>query len=68
MKSQIKGTVCFDTSGVAGTVKDSYPKQSAKRHAALSKTSFPQPMEAITDLQSYSLMEERYGIREEGLF
>jgi hypothetical protein len=32
------------------------------------KRSFPQPYGPLTDLESTRLMEERYGIREEGLF
>lgn len=68
MKSQMKGNIRFEKFSVTGTVKSEYPKQSAERLPASSKSSFHQPMETITDLQSYSLMEERYGIREEGIF
>ena len=32
------------------------------------KQSVPQPYDPLTDLESTRLMEERYGIREEGLF
>ncbi len=68
MKSQTKGTVRFEKFSVTGTVNGKYPKQSAERLPASAKSSFRQPPETMTDLQSYSLMEERYGIREEGIF
>jgi hypothetical protein len=66
MTSQIKDhSVKFSVTGTAGS---GYPKQPAERIPALSKSLFQQSLETITDLQSYSLMEERYGIREEGIF
>lgn len=68
MKSQMGINVCFEKFSVTGTPKGGYSKQSAERLTASSKSLFRQPMETITDLQSYSLMEERYGIREEGMF
>jgi hypothetical protein len=68
MTSQIGVNVCIEKFCVTGTAKGGYPKQSAERMPASSKSSFRQPPEAITDLQSYALMEERYGIREEGIF
>ena len=67
-QSQMNGKIPFEKLSIAGTVKGEYPRQSAERLPASSNASFRQPMETITDLQSYSLMEERYGIREEGMF
>ncbi len=68
MKSQMKGTIRFEKISITDTVNGKYPKQSAERLPASSNASFRQPPETIADLQSYSLMEERYGIREEGMF
>jgi hypothetical protein len=68
MRSQIGVNVCIEKFSVTGTTKGGCPKQSAERMSASSKSSFRQPQETVTDLQSYALMEERYGIREEGIF
>ncbi|MDP1989872.1 MAG: hypothetical protein Q8K00_02520 [Syntrophales bacterium] len=68
MKSQIGVNVCIEKFCVTGTAKGGYPKQSAERMPVSSKSPFSQPQETVTDLQSYALMEERYGIREEGIF
>ena len=68
MKSKMGRNDFFEKFSVTGTAKGDYPKQSAEHIPASSKSSFRQPQETITDLQSYSLMGERYGIREEGLF
>jgi len=68
MRSQMGANVCFEKSSITGTAKGGYPKQPAERIPASSKSSFSQPLDTITDLQSYSLMEERYGIRDEGMF
>ena len=68
MTSQIGVRCRFEKFSVTGTAKGGYPKQSAERIPASSKSLFHQPPETITDLQSYALMEERYGIREEGIF
>lgn len=67
-QSHMKGMIRFEKLGVTGTVKGECRKQSAERLPASAYTSSRQSLEAITDLQSCSLMEERYGIREEGMF
>ena len=68
MKSKMGGNVFFEKFSVTGTAKDDYPKQFAEHISVSSKSLFNQPLETLTDLQSYALMEERYGIREEGIF
>ena len=68
MKSQMGVSVCFEPFSVAGTSVEGYPTPSVEEIPALSKSSFRQSLETMTDLQSYSVMEERYGIREEGFF
>jgi hypothetical protein len=68
MKSKMGENVFFEKFNVTGTAKGDYPKQSAEPIPASSKSLFHRPLEALTDLQSYALMEERYGIREEGIF
>ncbi len=67
-QAQMNGMIHFEKLSMTGTVKGECRQQSAERLPASANTSFRQPLEAITDLQSYSLMEERYGIREEGMF
>ncbi len=68
IQSEMGGNVCFEKSRVTGTAKGGNQKQSAEHIPASSKSSFRQPLETITDVQSYTLMEERYGIKEEGIF
>jgi hypothetical protein len=68
MKSKMGRNDFFEKFSVTGTAKGNYPKQSAEHIPASSKSAFRQPLETVTDLQSYALMEERYGIREEGIF
>ncbi|MBA4422035.1 MAG: hypothetical protein C0390_02895 [Syntrophus sp. (in: bacteria)] len=68
MKSQTGVNVCIEEFSVTGTAKGGHPKQPAERLPASSTSLFRQPKETIADLQSHSLMEERYGIREEGMF
>ena len=68
MKSKMGENDFFEKFGVTGTAKGNYSKQPADQIPASSKSSFRQPLETLTDLQSYALMEERYGIREEGIF
>ena len=68
MKPKMGVIGSFEKFSVSSAAKDGYPKQSAERMPASSKSSFHQPQETITDLQSYALMEERYGILEEGIF
>jgi hypothetical protein len=68
MKSQMGVSVCFEPFSIAVTSVDGNQTASVERIPTLSKSSVRQSMEAMTDLQSYSMMEERYGIREEGIF
>ncbi len=68
MKPQMGVNVWFEKFSVTGTAKGGYSRQSAERMPASPKSSFHQSLETITDLQSYALMEERYGIQEEGIF
>jgi hypothetical protein len=68
MKSQMGVSVSFEPFSVAVTSVDGYLASSIERIPTLSKSSFRQSLETMTDLQSYSMMEERYGIREEGIF
>jgi hypothetical protein len=68
MKSQMEVNVCFEKFCVNGIANGGYPKHSAERIPVSSKSSFRQSLETLMDLQSYSLMEERYGIQEEGIF
>jgi hypothetical protein len=68
MKLKMGGTDFFEKFSVTGTAKGDYPKQSAEPIPAPSKSLFHRSLETLTDLQSYALMEERYGIREEGIF
>jgi hypothetical protein len=68
IKSQTCGNVYFEKNSVTSTTKDGYPKQSAEYTPSSSKSLSSQPVETMADLQSYSMMEERYGIREEGIF
>ena len=68
MTSQMWGNDGFDSIGVTGTAKGGQSKQPVGRVPFVPRVSFRQPNETITDLQSYALMEERYGIQEEGIF
>jgi hypothetical protein len=68
MKSKTGRNDFIEKFSVTGTAKGNYPKQSVDQVAASSKSSVRQPLETLTDFQSYTLMEERYGIREEGIF
>jgi len=68
MESLPMGSVDFEKFTVAGTAKGGCPKQHTGQIPAESRPPFRRPMETMTDSQSYGLMEERYGIREEGIF
>lgn len=68
MTSQMPGNVGFERVDITGTAKGGQPKQPVGHIPSVPRSSFRQPVETMTDLQSYSLMEERYGIREEGMF
>jgi hypothetical protein len=65
MKSLQMGSVGFQKFTVTSTAKGGCPKQ---RTGHVSGSPSNQPVETMTDSQSYGLMEERYGIREEGIF
>jgi hypothetical protein len=67
-RSQMIKCVGFKQFDFAGTAKGGCPKQHPGRVSDSSNDSFSRPMETMTDQQSYGLMEERYGIREEGIF
>jgi hypothetical protein len=68
IKAKMGGDVFFEKFSVIGTTKGDYPKQSAEPVPASSKSLFHRSLETLSDLQSYALMEERYGIQEEGIF
>ena len=55
----------FDFTGAA---KGGCPEQHPDRVPDSSNNVFRQPSETMTDQQSFGCMEERYGIREEGIF
>ena len=55
-KSQMGVSVCFEPFSVAVTSVDGYPTPSVEELPALSKSSFHQSLETMTDLQSYSMM------------
>lgn len=55
----------FDCTGAA---KGGCPEQRPRRVSDSSNHIIHRPAEAMTDQQSSGYMEERYGIREEGIF
>jgi hypothetical protein len=68
MKSLRMGSVGFEKFTVTSTAKGGCPKQRTGSVPVLSDALLRRPVETMTDSQSYGLMEERYGIREEGIF
>jgi hypothetical protein len=66
--SQKMENVGFEKINVASTAKGGCPQQQPGSMTAFSSSSSPRPVETMTDSQSYGLMEERYGIQEEGIF
>ena len=68
MKSLQMGNVGFEKATVTSTAKGGCPQQRTGHSPAVSGSPSNRPVETITDSQSYGLMEERYGIREEGIF
>ena len=68
MESLQTGSVDFEKIIVTTTAKSGYPQQRTGQIPAQSKSPFRWPGETMTDSQSYGLMEERYGIQEEGIF
>jgi len=61
----IFGSEAFNIAARATDGSHSQPKSG---FSGPGKQSVPQPYDPLMDLESTLLMEERYGIREEGLF
>ena len=53
---------------IAARATDRYHIQPASRPSGSGKQSVSQSYDRVMELESVRLMEERYGIREEGLF
>jgi hypothetical protein len=53
---------------IAARATDRYHAQPVSVVSGPGKQSVPQPYDQFRDLESARLMEERYGIKEEGLF
>ena len=68
MRSLQMGSVGYETFTVTSTAKGGCPKQRTDDNPCVLRSSSLQPAETMTDWQSYGLMEERYGIQEEGIF
>ncbi len=70
MKTNLQrtGSVGFEKPNLISTAKGGCPEQRPRSMAAPSNDSSRRSGEAMRDLQSYGLMEERYGIQEEGIF
>ena len=68
VKSPQMGSVGFEKFTVTSTAKGGCPEQRTGHIPVLPRSPFRQPVETMTDSQSYGLMEERYGIQEEGIF
>ncbi len=66
VKSQQMGSVGFEQ--VTSTAKGGCPKQRTDHGPLMWRSPLSRSVEAMTDSESYGLMEERYGIQEEGLF
>ncbi len=68
MKSLQRGSVGFENFTVTSTAKGGCPRQRTGSVPVLSDSLLRRHGETMTDSQSYGLMEERYGIQEEGIF
>jgi hypothetical protein len=68
MESLQMGSVDSEKFTVISTAKGGCTKQRTVRIPAQSRPPFRRPVDTMTDSQSYGLMEERYGIQEEGIF
>jgi hypothetical protein len=68
MESLQMGSVGFEKFTVKSTAKGGCPKQRTGPVPVMSGCPSSRSVETMTDLQSYGLMEERYGIQEEGIF
>ena len=53
---------------IAARATDRYHAQTARGVSGPGKQLVPQPYDQFSDLELARLMEERYGIRDEGLF
>jgi len=58
----------FEKLNLTSTAKGGCPQQRPRAITAPSTDPVRRPGETMRDLQSYALMEERYGIQEEGIF
>ncbi len=65
---QRTGSIGFEQPNLMSTAKGGCPQQRSRSMSALSIDPFRRSEETTRDLQSYGLMEERYGIKEEGMF
>jgi hypothetical protein len=68
MNLQRTGSFGFEKLNLTSTAKGGCPKQRSRSIATPSNDPFRRSEETMKDLQSYGLMEERYGIQEEGIF
>ena len=69
MESLEMGSVGYQKFTVTSSAKGGCPKQQCTGPTSpQSSAPFSRPGETMTDSQSYGLMEERYGIQEEGIF
>jgi hypothetical protein len=68
MKSLQTGSIGFEKFTVTSTAKGGCPQQRTGHVPSVPGSPSSQPVETMTDSQSYGLMEERYGIQEEGIF
>ena len=68
MESLQMRSVGFEKITVTSTAEGGFTKQRTGPIPVQSRPPLRQPVETMTDSQSYGLMEERYGIREEGIF
>jgi hypothetical protein len=68
MNLQRTGSIGFEKVNLTSTAEGGCPQQRSRSIAAPSNDPSRRSEETTRDLQSYGLMEERYGIQEEGIF
>ena len=68
MQALSMGSVGFETYTVTSSAKGGCPKQRTDHSPSVLQSSSRRSWETMLDSQSYGLMEERYGIQEEGIF
>ncbi|MHB8909415.1 MAG: hypothetical protein ACYDAA_11120 [Syntrophales bacterium] len=68
MNLQRTGRAGFEKLNLTSTAEGGCPKQRPRSTTAPSSDPSRRSGETMRDLQSYGFMEERYGIREEGIF